>query len=150
LGLRHHRVRASLHPVAARRAVLLRLRRRARAPCAPVADAVHARLRVALLGLRRRAGAAVGRRQCDRVGAALRSGAAGLAGYRMRLTGPRFSMFIVQILIVRQSQLLMHLSPNNIAWITVLHISLLSLFAAVSCMHYAGPTESIWKVFGCG
>jgi hypothetical protein len=68
----------------------------------------------------------------------------------MRLAGARFSMFIVQLLVVRQSQLSLHLSPNNIAWIAVFHISLLSLSAAVSCIHYAGSTESIWKVFGCG
>ena len=68
------------------------------------------------------------------------------AGYRMRFTGSRFSLYEVQLLVVRQSQLPVHLSLNIIAWIIVLHISLLSMIVAVSCMHYAGSTGSIWKV----
>ena len=39
-----------------------------------------------------------------------------------------------------------HLSVNIIAWFIVLHISSPSMIAAVSCMLYAVPTGSIWKV----
>jgi hypothetical protein len=52
----------------------------------------------------------------------------------------------VQLLVLRQSQLSLHLSLNIIAGFIILHINLSSMIVAVSCMQYTVPTGSIWKV----